>query len=157
MHVEGLNWSVIKVLTLQYGSAASSASSTSLSGSILINDCHINSLHPLAVEDALRATNSPRSKLDFYKTHLYLQILVQHTQPSDEAVLSAAADEMAVTHLRDEFSSGSGNERRMMKLPEGVEGVFEPSIGGSRLQGGKSVSHTGPASTKDSVEPESVN
>lgn len=28
----------------------------------------------------------------------------------------------------------------MMRLPEGVEGVFEPSMGGTRLQGGQSVS-----------------
>jgi hypothetical protein len=93
-------------------------------------------LHPLSVEDALRATTSPRSKLDFYKTHLYLQILIQHTHPSDEAILSAAADEMGQLHLREEFS---GSQRKLLTLPEGVEGVFEPSVGGTRLQGGRSV------------------
>lgn len=29
-------------------------------------------------------------------------------------------------------------------LPEGVEGVFEPSVGGTRLQGGQSVSNPFP-------------
>jgi len=75
--------------------------------------------------------------MDFYKTHLYLQILVQHTHPSDDAILSAAADEMASGHIRDDFT---GSQRKLMTLPEGVEGVFEPSIGGTRLQHGTSVS-----------------
>ncbi|CAD6581015.1 MAG: hypothetical protein TREMPRED_002905 [Tremellales sp. Tagirdzhanova-0007] len=115
IHVEGMNWEVIKELTLEYG------------------------LHPLSVEDALRATDSPRSKLDFYQNHLYLQILVQHTHQSDGAILSTAADEMASSHMiRDELT---GNPRTLTKLPEGIEGVFEPSVGGTRLQRGKSPYH----------------
>ena len=88
------------------------------------------------MEDALRADNSPRSKLDFYRTHLYLQILVQHTQASDVNVLSRAADEMAESHLHDDTH---GNVRTMFQLPEDVEGVFEPSVAGSKLQNGRSV------------------
>jgi hypothetical protein len=42
----------------------------------------------------------------------------------------------ALARMRDVF----GGSRKMMRLPEGVEGVFEPSMGGTRLQGGQSVS-----------------
>ncbi|ORY26965.1 hypothetical protein BCR39DRAFT_539585, partial [Naematelia encephala] len=124
IHIEGINWEVIKTLTLTFG------------------------LHPLAVEDLLRAYNTPRSKLDFYKSHLYLQLLIQHTHPGDEALLLHAADALpfgradeilngaepgngtqaqgsksgVVQRLRDELGGG-----RAMRLPEGVEGVFEPS------------------------------
>jgi hypothetical protein len=121
------------------------------------------SLHPLAVEDALRSHNSPRSKLDFYKSHLYLQILVQHMHPSDEALLSVAADEMTpglfstyqearesrVTRTGEgdvDVEGGmargdkGGLRGKLFKLPDGVEGVFEPTVMGSRLQGGESVS-----------------
>ncbi|OCF72414.1 hypothetical protein I204_06793 [Kwoniella mangroviensis CBS 8886] len=134
IHIDGLNWQVIKTLVLHFG------------------------LHPLAVEDALRATNTPRSKLDFYRNHLYLQILIHHTTPSDEIRSSIAAEEMA--HERESgmmtdddqsvlnestrsttrrglrgklsgiFGSGEDDSREthVPKLPEGVEGVFEPSL-----------------------------
>ncbi|KAL7420422.1 hypothetical protein Q5752_005393 [Cryptotrichosporon argae] len=166
IHVEGINWEVIKTLTLEYG------------------------LHPLAVEDALRSSGSPRSKLDFYRTHLYMQILVQHMNASDGALLEEAADELDEHHAgvvsRDGFThdgSGTGagagsavdgatggggagqgpygaandvdvelgtrkrkeglwgswrRKTGLMRLPEGVEGVFEPSVQGTRLQGGQS-------------------
>lgn len=52
----------------------------------------ISSLHPLAVEDALRSSNSPRSKLDFYRSHLYLQLLICHIHHADEAADEAALD-----------------------------------------------------------------
>nr|XP_019048093.1 hypothetical protein I302_01858 [Kwoniella bestiolae CBS 10118]OCF27023.1 hypothetical protein I302_01858 [Kwoniella bestiolae CBS 10118] len=135
IHIDGLNWEVIKTLVLHFG------------------------LHPLAVEDALRATNTPRSKLDFYRNHLYLQILIHHTTPSDEIRLSMAAEEMAneresglITdddasvlnestrsttkrgirgRLSGLFGSSADDEARtasVPKLPEGVEGVFEPSL-----------------------------
>jgi hypothetical protein len=142
------------------------------------------SLHPLAVEDALRSANSPRSKLDFYRNHLYLQIFAQHMHSQDEVALSIAAEALEEGHV-DEVLPGTeegeegarrlggrmrsmslvaqghqsgiaskrgrggalkglrdvfGGSRRMMRLPEGVEGVFEPSMGGTRLQGGTSVS-----------------
>ena len=146
------------------------------------------------MEDALRATSSPRSKLDFYQNHLYLQILVQHTHPSDEALLTSVADEtsesgrIAAMADGDENvhsgvvgegvgvgtrygrggrwggrgagglgrSGGLGGRRqsvvdgmeravmgkKMMRLPEGVEGVFEPTVTPSRLQSDKVVSIT---------------
>lgn len=117
------------------------------------------SLHPLAVEDALRATNSPRSKLDFYKNHLYLQILVQHTHPGDEEVIAEEAENLSSWHLPghepqvipepESRASGYGSTsttrrgstalenaiqggRRILQLPEGVEGVFEPTADVSR-------------------------
>ncbi|WVQ94602.1 hypothetical protein IAU59_001682 [Kwoniella sp. CBS 9459] len=139
IHIDGLNWEVIKTLVLHYG------------------------LHPLAVEDSLRATNTPRSKLDFYRNHLYLQILVHHTTPGDDNRMSLVADELAQGGGREEFvdddnhsvlnGSEAGEsvrkgglastigsifrgERRVAKLPEGVEGVFEPSVVLSRHAGG---------------------
>lgn len=50
INVDGMNWEMIKLLALKYD------------------------LHPLAIEDALRADNSPRSKADFYAEHLYTQV-----------------------------------------------------------------------------------
>lgn len=67
INVDGINFEILKFLTLRYG------------------------LHPLAVEDTLRATNNPRSKLDFYANHLYLQMLVQHVRPQDRHDMKQAA------------------------------------------------------------------
>lgn len=109
------------------------------------------SLHPLAVEDALRATNSPRSKMDFYNSHLYLQILVQHMHAKDEEILSEVAEELSSWHFSGENirshhaedadampggPGGRGAKRRQSifsRLPEGVQGVFEPTIHPSRM------------------------
>ncbi|RSH84065.1 hypothetical protein EHS25_005310 [Saitozyma podzolica] len=239
IHVEGLNWEVIKTLTLHFGVNAvlsqvpepqppiytdrahspsplnviletMGASHPRLVRASSVTPADHPSLHPLAVEDALRSSNSPRSKLDFYRSHLYLQILAQHMHPQDEVAISAAADAMSPGRAEDVLSgttesprtvvgdlpgrrgsgSGFGSEsgtgmhwdhtgpggigiglggnrrrssransrggkaggalarmrdvfggsRKMMRLPEGVEGVFEPSMGGTRLQGGQSPS-----------------
>jgi hypothetical protein len=67
INVDGINFEILKFLTLRYG------------------------LHPLAVEDTLRATNNPRSKLDFYANHLYCQILVQHIRPQDREDIKETA------------------------------------------------------------------
>lgn len=119
------------------------------------------SLHPLAVEDALRSLNSPRSKLDFYRNHLYLQILIHHMHDQDsievaeaaEALASGKIDEIVIEDEEEvesrKHKSKPKKERNSQaqakkasstwSLPEGVEGVFEPSVGGTRLQGGQSV------------------
>jgi hypothetical protein len=155
VHINGLNWQVIKTLTLQYGCVQFPASSDA-------------SLHPLAVEDALRSHNSPRSKLDFYRSHFYLQILIQHLHRDDAEKLEEEADDPLsgvaqpesadqephlhgnvglgmgpgpglrrrrsavgpggrLQRLRDMF----GGSRRRIMLPEGVEGVFEPTLMGA--------------------------
>lgn len=108
------------------------------------------------MEDALRSANSPRSKLDFYKNHLYLQILVHYMHPTDEVILSEAAEALGgrdmnalMTAVEDDGHSHgfNGSSESVSKgknkgkaaglaLPEGVEGVFEPSVGASRSQGG---------------------
>ncbi|WVR03020.1 hypothetical protein IAU60_000009 [Kwoniella sp. DSM 27419] len=140
IHIDGLNWEVIKTLVLHYG------------------------LHPLAVEDSLRATNTPRSKMDFYRNHLYLQILIHHTTPADEDQLLMVADELAGGggHVASDDGQGSviddcgssiigapkrtglggklarafKGERRVASLPKGVQGVFEPSVVLPRHAGG---------------------
>jgi hypothetical protein len=125
VHVSGLNWEVVKTLTLKYG------------------------LHPLAVEDALRSVRHPRSKCDFYANHLYLQILVYHIHAPDRAALARIAegipDGVAVGSDEEEDSNGGrdGNWRRPAKaksrscfswgrknegkirLPEGMDAVFD--------------------------------
>ncbi|WVO15151.1 hypothetical protein L204_102795 [Cryptococcus depauperatus] len=58
-------------------------------GAIWVRACEASTadrrrLHPLAVEDALEAAAAPRSKLDFYKDHLYLQLLVHRPGGRDE-------------------------------------------------------------------------
>ncbi|ORX35165.1 hypothetical protein BD324DRAFT_634098 [Kockovaella imperatae] len=151
IHVNKLNWQVIKTLTMRYN------------------------LHPLAVEDALQAENSHRSKIDFYKTHLYFQVLIQHVTLRDETVLAEAADEMALGKMEERFNvldglataerrqqhgvsdshhhqggldermARSGNSawaqgheeegrrkaKRSHSLPPGIQGVFEPTLASS--------------------------
>ncbi|EIW73078.1 hypothetical protein TREMEDRAFT_67197 [Tremella mesenterica DSM 1558] len=118
IHIDGINWEVVKTLTLRFN------------------------LHPLAVEDALRATNSPRSKLDFYKSHMYMQLLIQHTHLSDENTIAAESETMKDGHLSKMLHDSSAGKKgwfgavtgSQLQLPEGVEGVFEPVVAGTRLQ-----------------------
>ncbi|WVO24084.1 uncharacterized protein IAS62_005448 [Cryptococcus decagattii] len=119
IHVDGVNWEVVKALVLHFG------------------------LHPLAVEDSLEAPESPRSKLDFYKDHLYLQLLIHHSQISEKDTLDILADDM----VEGAYRKGQGGihsrkkrwfsqrvrgvfegEHRKPRLPEGVQGAFEPSM-----------------------------
>ncbi|RXK37391.1 hypothetical protein M231_05378 [Tremella mesenterica] len=124
IHIDGINWEVVKTLTLRFN------------------------LHPLAVEDALRATNSPRSKLDFYKSHMYMQLLIQHTHLSDEHTLAAESETIKDGHLSKMLHDSSAGKKgwfgavtgSQLQLPEGVEGVFEPVVAGTRLQEEQSVS-----------------
>ncbi|KIR25018.1 hypothetical protein I309_06128 [Cryptococcus deuterogattii LA55] len=119
IHVDGVNWEVVKALVLHFG------------------------LHPLAVEDSLEASESPRSKLDFYKNHLYLQLLIHHSQISEKDTLDILADDMVEgayrkgqggTHPRKKrwFSQRVRGvfegEHKKPRLPEGVQGAFEPSM-----------------------------
>jgi hypothetical protein len=111
----------------------------------------IDRLHPLAVEDALRSSNSPRSKLDFYRNHLYMQILIHHMHAHDTEEMAKAADalqegkvdEIVIaddeTDSAERMARNKKNTNSSWSLPEGVEGVFEPSVAGTRLQGGQSV------------------
>jgi hypothetical protein len=77
-------------------------------------------LHPLAVEDALRSSNSPRSKLDFYRSHLYLQLLIHHIHHPDEAADEAALDG-GVFHEDDggDHVFGHDDEAELGVLPSG--------------------------------------
>ncbi|WVQ74121.1 hypothetical protein IAR50_003712 [Cryptococcus sp. DSM 104548] len=122
IHIDGINWEVIKKLVLHFG------------------------LHPLAVEDALEAESSPRSKLDFYRNHLYLQLLIHRTQSSDHEALTLAADESAegirpgeaegprdngINHQEGGGKSGlfgGKSAGRRVGLPDDIQGVFEPSM-----------------------------
>lgn len=65
MHVNGLSWDVIKALALQYN------------------------LHPLSLEDMLHSSSSAstRSKVDYFRHHLFASIIVHRTleQPRDVA------------------------------------------------------------------------
>lgn len=156
---------MIKTLTLQYGCVRGHAEYSLTSR-----------LHPLAVEDALRSSNSPRSKLDFYRSHLYLQILVQHLHRDDADKLEAetedplggvAATDEQEPHLHGNVGTGPGlrrrrsavgaggrlqrlrdmfgGSRRRIMLPEGVEGVFEPSLKSTRGQAVSRYTRVNPA------------
>ena len=97
------------------------------------------------MEDTLHTRESPRSKVDFYKEHLYFQILVQLVHAEDEVELHEAAEEMDAWHMAGDVGSAKGvsghslAERgvaRFTQLPEGVEGVFKsatPYEGKGRL------------------------
>lgn len=97
------------------------------------------SLHPLAVEDALRSESSPRSKLDFYRNHLYLQILVQHIYDPDEESFDAEVDgvDNGTIGTEDGVEAAAKRAARwwqrrtnsgQIRLPEGADNVFEPSV-----------------------------
>ncbi|KLT39689.1 hypothetical protein CC85DRAFT_288259 [Cutaneotrichosporon oleaginosum] len=129
IHVTGLNWEVMKTLTLRY------------------------QLHPLAVEDALRSSRSPRSKIDYYRTHMYLQILVHHIHGPDKDALEKATVGLAEgedgrqccddadhdhDHRVDDIEAVMPKKQRwwhrnpegQIRLPEGVDAVFGPTMPG---------------------------
>lgn len=57
----------------------------------------------------------------------------------DEIVIEDE-DEQAARLPRNKKDRKPKNVSSTWSLPEGVEGVFEPSVAGTRLQGGQSVS-----------------
>lgn len=68
-----------------------------------------------------------------------------------EALASGKIDEIVIEDEDEQEASQKIKSKKDRKqqakkvsstwsLPEGVEGVFEPSVGGTRLQGGQSVS-----------------
>jgi hypothetical protein len=83
-----------------------------------------------------------------------MQILIHHMHASDteeiarasEALQEGKVDEIVIAD--DDMHTNEGVRKSQKKkntnsswsLPEGVEGVFEPSVAGTRLQGGQSVS-----------------
>lgn len=94
------------------------------------------------MEDALRSYRSPRSKIDFYKHHLYLQILVHHIHRPDLETLAKATQGAedgervtppagALEEAGQQPNGGSWwpwQRSGQIRLPEGVENVFEPSF-----------------------------
>ncbi|KAJ9123273.1 hypothetical protein QFC22_001471 [Naganishia vaughanmartiniae] len=102
INVDGINFETLKFLTLRYG------------------------LHPLAVEDTLRASNNPRSKLDFYANHLYLQMLVQHIRSEDQDEIRAAGSRKA---RRAAAAAAAAAERGRSKY--GSTGERSPAPPGS--------------------------
>jgi hypothetical protein len=120
-------------LTLKYGCVYLPPSLSALT---------LASLHPLAVEDALRSGRSPRSKCDFYANHLYLQIVLYHIHAPDRAALARIAEGIpeGVTIACEEGGPAAGDGIRsawkwpwpwtkrdegQIRLPEGLEAVFE--------------------------------
>lgn len=117
-------------------------------------------LHPLAVEDALRSGRSPRSKVDYYRTHMYLQILVHHIHEPDVEALERATEGLEEgcagreccddeehdhehdharrphQHEQDDIEAVVPKKQRwwqrstegQIRLPEGVDEVFGPSV-----------------------------
>ncbi|ODN86323.1 hypothetical protein L198_07342 [Cryptococcus wingfieldii CBS 7118] len=158
IHIDGINWQVIKTLVLHFGQVPPPLS---------LFACYLTPLHcrlhPLAVEDAIEAESSPRSKLDFYRNHLYLQLLIHRTRSSDHA-----ADEIAEGTRQGEGEeareNGIGNGHgivngngkaglfggagagRRVGLPDDIQGVFEPSMIAPRQSTG---SHPADASEKE--------
>jgi hypothetical protein len=82
-----------------------------------------------------------------------MQILIHHMHASDseevqmaaEALKSGKVDEIVIedddaeTMERNQAKRNAKKTNSSWSLPEGVEGVFEPSVAGTRLQGGQSV------------------
>lgn len=96
-------------------------------------------LHPLAVEDALRSGRNPRSKVDYYRTHLYLQLLVHHIHAPDRDALARAAEGFSEGETAAVYGTGEDEgiarvksrwpwrREGQIRLPEGVDAVFGPS------------------------------
>lgn len=60
-----------------------------------------------------------------------------------EALASGKIDEIVIEDEDEQarnVKKAAKNVSSTWSLPEGVEGVFEPSVAGTRLQGGQSVS-----------------
>ena len=73
MHVNGLSWDVIKALALHYN------------------------LHPLSLEDMLHSSSSAstRSKVDYFRHHLFASIIVHRTlEPTGAQDVKPAQEEM---------------------------------------------------------------
>jgi hypothetical protein len=82
-----------------------------------------------------------------------MQILIHHMHASDtdeiakasEALQEGKVDEIVIaddethSHAADTLRKNQAKKNSSWSLPEGVEGVFEPSVAGTRLQGGQSV------------------
>ncbi|BEJ14529.1 hypothetical protein CspHIS471_0402960 [Cutaneotrichosporon sp. HIS471] len=154
IHVTGLSWEVMKTLTLCY------------------------QLHPLAVEDALRSSRSPRSKIDYYRTHMYLQILVQNIHGPDKDALTKATAGLAQgeegrqccndadhdhDHMVDDIEAVAPKKQRwwhtnpegQIRLPEGVDAVFGPTMPGQQRRKkdkDKDKTHTEAPSEVDMTE-----
>jgi hypothetical protein len=81
-----------------------------------------------------------------------MQILIHHMHAADTDEIARASDALQAGKVHeiviaDDETDSAERMRKNKKdtnsswsLPEGVEGVFEPSVAGSRLQGGQSVS-----------------
>lgn len=86
-----------------------------------------------------------------------MQILIHHMHAHDTEDLAKASDALQsgkvdeIVIADDETHTHAETVRKgpvkkattsSWSLPEGVEGVFEPSVAGTRLQGGQSVRHS---------------
>lgn len=130
-------------------------------------------LHPLAVEDALRSGRSPRSKVDYYRTHMYLQILVHHIHGPDKEALTRATKGLEEgeegrqccddhdhdhDHNQDDIETVTPKKQRwwqrnaeegQIRLPEGVDAVFGPSVPAQQRRTNKKANEVSPAGSRD--------
>lgn len=140
INVDGINFSVLKTLTLKYD------------------------LHPLSVEDSLRASQNPRSKVDFYQNHLYLQCFLHYIKQGDQEEVDAEDFSVGATPGTGVGGGGTGtgtgfakqwrkwlgthNEEGVQSLPPGVEGAFEP-VQSDSVGHGRNVSNRQPHMNKE--------
>ncbi|GEM08042.1 recQ family helicase MusN [Rhodotorula toruloides] len=90
MHVNGLSWDVIKPLAL-----------------------HFN-LHPLSLEDMLHSSSSAstRSKVDYYRQHLFSRVVVHRTlDQQPKADLDAPEETLGISRSTTKALKGGAKER----------------------------------------------
>ncbi|GAA6051889.1 hypothetical protein NBRC10513_002552 [Rhodotorula toruloides] len=90
MHVNGLSWDVIKPLAL-----------------------HFN-LHPLSLEDMLHSSSSAstRSKVDYYRQHLFARVVVHRTLDQQPKVdLDAPEETLGISRSTTKALKGGAKER----------------------------------------------
>lgn len=105
MHVNGLSWDVIKPLAL-----------------------HFN-LHPLSLEDMLHSSSSAstRSKVDYYRQHLFARVVVHRTLDQQPKVdLDAPEETLGISRSTTKALKGGGKERGA-QLREQCVSVSAPS------------------------------
>ncbi|KAG7571526.1 hypothetical protein FFLO_00542 [Filobasidium floriforme] len=111
INLDGINFETIKVLALKYN------------------------LHPLAIEDALRANNNPRSKIDFYAEHLYTQVYPQYIRAEDEEEIKEAVNLPAKRpfELGSHATYGRGRSQNMEEEDLEASGIKHKQSWAGRL------------------------
>ena len=103
INVGGISWDVVRALALRYGTPGSCPVVR------VVFTTAPADLHPLSLEDLLRATGGPRSGADYYKNHLFIRIL-SHTLSKDGDEEPDPLEQIIRTSSPEPFEAEDGVE-----------------------------------------------